>query len=54
MIEMFVALPVFAKIIIGILAVGLVFTIVKKLVKFGLMLAALIILVMVIMRLINQ
>ena len=54
MIEFFAGLPTFAVVIIIALAVGLVFTILKKLLKFGLMLAALIILVIVIVKLLNQ
>ena len=54
MVEIFAGLPTFAIIIIVALAIALVFTILKKLMKFGIMLAALIILVIVIFKLLNQ
>ena len=54
MLELFAGLPTFAVVIIIALAIALVFTILKKLMKFGIMLAALIILAIVIFKLLNQ
>lgn len=51
--EFLAGLPPFAIAIIVVLAIGIVFSLLKKLVKFGLMLAALAILVIVVLKLIT-
>lgn len=52
--EFFLSLPVIAQVIIGFCVVGVIFALLKRLVKFALSLAALVILVLVISKLLNH
>ncbi|MBK9246954.1 MAG: hypothetical protein IPM69_02290 [Ignavibacteria bacterium] len=48
------SLPPFAQVILGVIVVGIVFAIARRLVKFALSLAALVILGLVIIKLVQQ
>lgn len=52
--EFITTLPPFVLVIIGIVALGIVFTIARRLVKFALSLAALAVLILVIIKLVNH
>ena len=52
--EFFTTLPPFALVIVGIIVLGLVFAVFRRLVKFALSIAALAILVLVIIKLVNH
>jgi hypothetical protein len=52
--EFIAALPPFALIIIGVVVLGIIFAIARKLVKFALSLAALAILILVIIKLVHH
>ncbi|MBS1538083.1 MAG: hypothetical protein JST20_10085 [Bacteroidetes bacterium] len=52
--EFFSALPPFALVIIGVVVLGIVFAIARRLVKFALSLAALAILILVILKLVQH
>lgn len=48
----FASLPIFAKVIVGFLAVGLILSIIKKLLKIAILIAVLIALVLFIIRMV--
>ncbi|MBI3259975.1 MAG: hypothetical protein HYZ54_10945 [Ignavibacteriae bacterium] len=52
--EFFATLPPFALVIIGAIVLGIVFAIARRLVKFALSIAALTILILVIIKLVNH
>lgn len=54
MIDFITTLPPFAQVLLGVIVLGIVFAIARRLVKFALSLAALVILGLVIFRLVQQ
>ena len=52
--EFLAALPPFALVVVGIIVLGIVFAIARRLLKFALSLAALAILILVILKLVNH